>query len=55
MYSHSLFTTYMNKPDTSGGKTLNGLVKEEDQNGFYLKQDIMIILINGVQNLKVEV
>lgn len=27
MYSHSLFTTYMNKPDTSGGKTLNGLVK----------------------------
>ncbi len=27
MYTHSLFTTYMNKPDTSGGKTLNGLVK----------------------------
>lgn len=27
MYSHSLFTMYMNKPDTSEGKTLAGLVK----------------------------
>ncbi len=37
MYSHSLFTTYMNKPDTSGGKTLNGLVRRRKSEWILFK------------------